>query len=301
MTAHQTPLSASRHGSQGSSERREERPFQHDFDNLSYIGIQMLSTWQVDRHTHEHFELCYVDEGQGWFSIDGDMYRVREGDLFLTKPGEGHQGASLGASYRLYYTGFRLAYRQKLEADFYRLGRARTVKDISGEVKRLFDAVFAEIEDPGPHSALMAESLFQQLLVRVIRLYRAAALPDGDPGGDPGGGPLAPAMKELLRYLHEHASIDFNATDLAKRQHLSRTHLEREFKRAFGIPLGKYVRMLCTDRAKYWLAETSETITSIAEKLGFSSLHAFSVFFKRQTGISPYAYRHPSSPNDEKR
>ncbi|MDG0813883.1 AraC family transcriptional regulator [Cohnella rhizosphaerae] len=219
------------------------------------------------------------------------------GDLFLTKPGEGHQGASLGESYRLYYTGFRLAYRQKLEADFYRLGRARTVRDTSGEVKRLFDAVFAEIEEPGPHSALMAESLFQQLLIRVVRLYRAAALQDGDPGD----GPLAPAMKALLHYLHEHASIDFNATDLAKRQHLSRTHLEREFKRAFGMPLGKYIRMLCTDRAKYWLAETSETITSIAEKLGFSSLHAFSVFFKRQTGISPYAYRHPASPNDEKR
>ncbi|MFC3803660.1 helix-turn-helix domain-containing protein [Cohnella sp. GCM10012308] len=296
MTLHPTTPPASSHGCKSCSERREELPFRHDFDNLSYIGIQMLSTWQVDRHTHEHFELCYVDEGQGWFSIYGDLYRVREGDLFLTKPGEGHQGASLGESYRLYYTGFRLAYRQKLETDFYRLGRARTARDASGEVKRLFDAVFAEIEEPGPHSALMAESLFQQLLIRVIRLYRAAALPDGDPGD----GPLAPAMKELLQYLHEHASMDFNATDLAKRQHLSRTHLEREFKRAFGIPLGKYIRMLCTDRAKYWLAETSETITSIAEKLGFSSLHAFSVFFKRQTGISPYAYRH-ASPNDEKR
>ncbi|RED65303.1 helix-turn-helix transcriptional regulator [Cohnella phaseoli] len=297
MTTRKTPLPASRSRYKGSSELREELPFQHDFDNLSYIGIQMLSTWQVDRHTHEHFELCYVDEGQGWFSIDGDLYRVRQGDLFLTKPGEGHQGASLGESYRLYYTGFQLTNRQKLEADFYRLGRARTVRDTSGDVKRLFDAVFAEIEDPGPHSALMAESLFQQLLVRVIRLYRDAALPDGGPEQ----GPLAPAMKELLQYLHEHASIGINALDLAKRQHLSRTHLEREFKRSFGIPLGKYIRMLCTDRAKYWLAETGETITSVAERLGFSSLHAFSVFFKRQTGISPYAYRRPFSPNDEKR
>jgi len=297
MTAHKNPLPASRNRYRGSSELREELPFPHDFDNLSYIGIQMLSAWQVDRHMHEHFELCYVDEGQGWFSIDGDMYRVREGDLFLTKPGEGHQGASLGEAYRLYYTGFRLTNRQKLEADFYRLGRARTVRDTSGDVKRLFDAVFAEIENPGPHSALMAESLFQQLLVRVIRLYREAALPDGAPED----GPLAPAMKELLHYLHEHASIGINALDLAKRQHLSRTHLEREFKRSFGIPLGKYIRMLCTDRAKYWLTETGETITSIAERLGFSSLHAFSVFFKRQTGISPYAYRHPLSSNDEKR
>jgi len=298
MTASKTPPPASRNRYKGSSELREELPFQRDFDNLSYIGIQMLSTWQVDRHMHEHFELCYVDEGQGWFSIDGDMYRVRQGDLFLTKPGEAHQGASLGeSSYRLYYTGFRLANRHKLEADFYRLGPARTVRDTSGDVKRLFDAVFAEIEDSAPHSALMAESLFQQLLVRVIRLYRDAALPDGRPNE----GPLAPAMKELLQYLHEHGSIGINALDLAKKHHLSRTHLEREFKRSFGIPLGKYIRTLCTDRAKYWLAESDETITSVAERLGFSSLHAFSVFFKRQTGISPYAYRRPFPSNDEKR
>ncbi len=297
MTIYKSPLPAARNRYKGSSELREDLPFPYEFDSLSYLGVQSLSTWQVDRHIHEHFELCYVDEGQGWFSIDGDLYRVSQGDLFLTKPGECHQGASLGETYRLYYTGFQLTKRPKLERDYYRLGRGRTVQDPSGRVKRLFDALFSEIEEAGPHSALMAESLFHQLLVRVIRLYRDDGLPDGDPEG----GPLAPAMKELLHYLHEHASIGINAMDLAKMHHLSRTHLEREFKRSFGMPLGKYVRMLCTDRAKFWLTETDDTVTAIAERLGFSSLHSFSVFFKRHTGVSPYAYRRPSLENDEKR
>lgn len=298
MAEFKTSIPTVRSRYRGASELREELPFQYEFDNLCYIGIQTLSTWQVDKHIHEHFELCYVDEGQGWFSIDGELYRISQGELFLTKPGELHQGASLGEqSYRLYYAGFQLTDQHKLEGDYYRLGRVRTVKDESGHIKKLFDSIFSEIENAGPHSSLMAESLFYQLLVHGIRLYHAASVPS-DPSA---GNALTPVMKELLRELHEKAAINIHVKDLAAKHHFSRTHLEREFKRCYGVPLGQYIRTLCVDRAKYWLSESSDTITAIAERLGFSSLHAFSVFFKRQTGISPHAFRRSAFLHDEKR
>lgn len=286
---------------QWQAEKREELPFHRQFDGLTYIGMTSYETWRVPPHYHDHFELCYVDEGQGWFSLDGRFYPVKQGDMFLTKPGENHQGAAAGdRPFRLYYAGFHLNDMARLEDDFYRIGYGRVVADLGGAVKSLFDLIFDEIAHSRIHSALMAHSHFVALLVNVIRSFRDEQ--PGPPGE--GGTAITPIVKDLLEFLHEKVAIGVQIGELAREYHLSRTHLEREFKRCIGIPLGKYMRSLCMERAKYWLQQPGASVTGVAERLGFSSIHSFSVFFKRHSGLSPQDYKKGRSgkeENDEKR
>jgi AraC-like DNA-binding protein len=139
------------------------------------------------------------------------------------------------------------------------------------------------------------------LLSHVIRAYGQESLPT-----DADGTSITAVVKELLEELHESVGIGLGIEELADRHHLSRTHLEREFKRCMGIPLGQYIRTLCMERAKYWLRQPRMSVTEVAERLGFSSIHPFSVFFKRHSGLSPMAFRkgrlgESSGGNDEKR
>jgi len=263
---------------------RAELPFQL-FENLVYIGIVSQQSWHVQQHYHDHYELCYVDKGQGWFSIEGNLYPVVAGDLFLTKPQEVHQGAAeLDFPYRLYYLGFQLEQMRKLEIDFSRLGLYRVVRDQDGLVKRMCDTIFQEIQTDKSHSNWLVQGCFLQMLVHVIRRFNGSSR-QTDPFS------LSPVIMDLLIYLHKHVRFHQSIDDLSNRFHLSRTHLDREFKRSLGVTLGHYIRSLCLDRAKYYLRETSDSITSISENLGMASIHKFSMFFKRMTGVSPLEYR----------
>ncbi|MGG4034262.1 AraC family transcriptional regulator [Paenibacillus cisolokensis] len=279
---------------EGDREIRYDLPFEHLLDNLGYIGIVARQTWKVDPHSHPHYELCLVDEGEGWFAIGSSLYKVARGDLFLTKPGEVHQGAASGDQpFSLYYLGFRLGELRNLEVDFFRIGAARVRPDIDSGTRALFDALFREIRVDEPYGHLLSQGLLLQLLVHVYRLYRGgetdreAALP---PARVPAG--YIPA---LLMDLHGDAGAALTIDELCARYHVSRPHLTREFRRVVGMPIGEYRRRLCVDQAKHSLRETDQTVSSIAESLGFSSIHAFSVFFKRCTGMSPLQYRQMSA------
>jgi AraC family L-rhamnose operon regulatory protein RhaS len=267
-------------------EIRIDLPFHHKLENLAYIGINSEETWHVRTHYHDHFELCYIDEGKGWFSIDDLFYEVSAGNLFLTKPGEIHRGSAAGElPFKLYYFGFQLDQMRDLEMDFYQLGLHRVAKDDEKYVKRLCDQIFKEINSDIAHSSSMVQGYFIHILVYVIRTYRQNGGYTDQPLI------LTLTIKSLLCYLNQNVRFHHNIDELSKMLHISRTHLEREFKRYIGTSLGHYIRSLCIDRAKFLLTDVQNTITVIAEKLQFESVHKFSMFFKRMVGMSPSEYR----------
>jgi AraC-like DNA-binding protein/quercetin dioxygenase-like cupin family protein len=268
-------------------ETRIELPFSLVFESLAYIGVVLRETWHVRPHYHEHFELCYVSEGQGWFAIEEFSYKVKQGDLFLTKPGEVHQGAAAGdLPFRLSYLGFQLDKMSTLELSYYQLGSHRVVPDSEGIIKGILEAIFNELQSEQKHRQEMAQGLFLQLLVHLLRTYEHSTLvQDGAPGV------FSPLLRQVLYHVHTEIGNGHGIDELALSVHVSRSHLTHEFKRAMGVSLGQYLRALCLDWAKLYLRETSDTVSSIAERLRFSSIHTFSIFFKRHVGMSPQEYR----------
>ncbi|MDR6550521.1 helix-turn-helix domain-containing protein [Paenibacillus qinlingensis] len=72
---------------------------------------------------------------------------------------------------------------------------------------------------------------------------------------------------------------------------ISRGYFFDLFKQATGMTPTQYVTQYRVNRAKEDLLFSSLTITEIAEKHGFSSLHYFSKLFDKLHGQSPRAYR----------
>ena len=288
---HKAPTPSTTKIVEADQETRIELPFALVFESLAYIGVVLREAWHVRPHYHEHFELCYVNEGQGWFAIEDFSYRVKQGDLFLTKPGEVHQGATAGnLPFRLSYLGFQLDKISTLELDYYQLGSQRVIPDQEGIIKGIFEAIFDELQGERKHRLEIVQGLFLQLLVRLLRTYEYSMLVKNSVSVV-----FSPLLRQVLYHVHTEIGNGHGIEELALRLHVSRSHLTREFKRAMGISLGYYLRALCLDWAKLYLRETSDTISSIAERLHFSSIHTFSIFFKRHTGLSPQEYRRQAS------
>ncbi|GHO50535.1 helix-turn-helix transcriptional regulator [Ktedonospora formicarum] len=262
-------------------------PFALVFESLTYVGVVSRQTWQVRPHYHDHFELCYVDKGEGWFAIDDVVYAVKKGDLFLTKPWEIHQGAARGDTpYRLYYLGFELDTMSHLETDYYQLGIHRICPDLQETLRHTFSELLTELQQQQMHALEMIQSLFLRLLVLVLRLYEYTGQME-----DRKDVLLSPIIREVLNSIHAARGSSLTIEQLSEKVHLSRSHLAREFHRCLGIPLGRYMRTVCLGWSKLYLRETPASISQIAERLHFPSIHSFSLFFKRHTGLSPQEYR----------
>lgn len=264
-----------------------EVPFGTHFDSLLYVGMAEQKKWYTPPHYHPHFELCYVVKGQGWFYNNHHFYNVKEGDLFLSKIGEVHYGAASGIhSFKMYYLGFKLDPMNHLELDYLDIGNNRVATDRTGTLELMFETIIEEIRSVRRQRMRMAQSLLTQLLITVVRNYSEAV-----EQGESSPAILHPAIKRALELLHLEGTIRYNVDDLCAAVHLSRSHLSRLFKTTLGISISDYIRALYMDRAKYYLRETNDSVSEIAVRMGFSSIHNFSMFFKKGTKMSPAEFR----------
>ncbi len=72
---------------------------------------------------------------------------------------------------------------------------------------------------------------------------------------------------------------------------LSTHHFLRLFKQAFGRTPHQFLTHRRIERAKQLLRRTEKPVTEICRDIGFESLGSFSHLFRRETGVSPTAYR----------
>jgi AraC-like DNA-binding protein len=79
--------------------------------------------------------------------------------------------------------------------------------------------------------------------------------------------------------------------DVLRAVPMSRTRLEQKFKALLGHSPHRQLVQQRIARAKHLLAESKIAISEVAEQAGFDNASYLSVAFRRETGLSPFAYR----------
>lgn len=99
-------------------------------------------------------------------------------------------------------------------------------------------------------------------------------------------------ISDMISYILQHyTEKSFTVQDIANEFGISEVHLRRIFKRSEYISPIKYINSLKIDKAKNMLRVSNYTIAEIAFSAGFDDPYYFSRLFKKETGISPSAYR----------
>lgn len=89
--------------------------------------------------------------------------------------------------------------------------------------------------------------------------------------------------------MHLSESLHFN--NLAKMAGQTPRTLARKLAAETGMSWGQIVQKMRMIRAIEMLAETRSPVTEVALGVGYQSLSAFNVAFRRFTGHSPTTYR----------
>ena len=99
------------------------------------------------------------------------------------------------------------------------------------------------------------------------------------------------SASEIISYIDVNYKEKITLDELAFIFRTNRSTLCKEFKSGTGKTITEYVADKKLLRAMDKIKNTDKTFTEIAEDLNFESIHYFTRFFKKMTGVSPKEFR----------
>jgi len=99
------------------------------------------------------------------------------------------------------------------------------------------------------------------------------------------------ALRRVRDHLDVHYAEPITLTRLAALVGMSKFHLIRSFRAAYGETPMRYLTRRRIERAQDLLRSANLTVTEICMLVGFASLGSFSSRFTELVGMSPVAYR----------
>lgn len=101
---------------------------------------------------------------------------------------------------------------------------------------------------------------------------------------------------EIIHHLRDHLlSEGYEALPwLAQEHRMSISHIQKLFRKVYGVPIYHYIQEYRLERAAVELSGNSRRITEIAMDAGYTSISKFSACFKKRYGMTPSEYRRQS-------
>lgn len=277
----------------------KEGKFHFDHDYLAeprpYGGVYLyqIGDWQcqpgrqVGAHTQICHEISCIVSGTGTFFFNGQAYRVRPGDLFLSPQGSQHNiRSSRHDPLRYNYCGFMpdpAAGREYAQlADFFAHVTEPLAQDRHSSVRQVFSLLFNEMIINDESSGLLLQNQLSQLLLLTRRCYRKdAALQAGNH--------RQRMVYDVVNYIDNNIFGIRKLTDVSRQLGYSYSYVSQSFAAVMGASLSSYYQRRRFEKAVELLAQAN-TVTQVAEALGFDSVQSFSRFFRKSCGMPPSRY-----------
>ncbi len=276
-----------------------------------HVGDSMY--YLYDGSSNEKLRVCSVyalhlfTGGPGEMEINGVRYPIENRTLIFLKPGEPHAfhitpGQPL-PSYNLYVDLWDAGSPSSANRTFIYAPEPFELRDTA----LIFPC--EELDSLPSVCSLQPYPELYEAFVSMAKLYHHAAFYRTEMLGS-----LFYAwMLNWYNTVHTHQPTDYRIVRLLAHLNdhpeqrepvetwwtfcgLKRTYFHALFLRETGLTPKAYQHKLLMRRASNLLLETELTVTAIAERLGYPSIHPFSRHFSAYYGVSPKQYRlHPQT------
>jgi len=154
-------------------------------------------------------------------------------------------------------------------------------------IKHLGCLLWTELYTTGLGGAVYAASLAQVLALHLLRTAGARTpVLRHYTGGLP-----KHKLDLVLAYIHDQLAGQITLADLAGLVHLNQYHFLKAFRQSMGVTPHRYLLARRIAQAQALLHNHMMPITTIALQVGFRTPSHFTWHFRRQTGVTPTAYR----------
>ncbi len=236
---------------------------------------------------HEHYELCLLLEGAADYCVEGSVYSMLSGDVILTKKAESHfVKTPQEAPCKFIAVGFSEddiseSCRAKIQTflDVRPLGQfnlfpAAQFKDT--QWKYYLEKLYEHQENPD----LMGIYL-SVLLTELMLAFTSISQPSSH---------RSDQLFAVIGYINSHLSEAMSVESLCQRFFISRSQLNRLFRKMTGASVWDYVVAKRLMYAKL-LLEAGETPAAACQKCGFNDYSPLYRAYKARYGVSPRLHK----------
>lgn len=253
--------------------------------------------WRNYLHSHSFFEICYAFAGEGLFRIGEQEHSVRQGQVFVARPGETHE--IISATHNplgIYFWSYTLTQRQDcplqaIGSDALLHAFLTSNCSVSAQtpgMQRTLELLTEEIVQRAAGYRQVIEGLVVKLLFDTARAV--VVLPEQ--ALDPMGRSQEEAIvRVMVHYLRDNACRVVSIRDLAAQIHLSERHTSRLFQKVMGTSIKTYLSTIRMETAAQLLLEQRLSIKEIAQATGYPNVRYFITVFHQKTGLTPAVFR----------
>jgi AraC-like DNA-binding protein len=290
-----------------------------------YCRSELAAPWGIDLPAFEGCMMFHVvTAGHCWLEVEGDEPRLlQQGSLALVPHGTGHRirssqtaeaeplfdipveqvsdryeimrygGAGESTHLTCGVVRFDHVAGQQLIALLPRVLQIDTWADDEGSwLQSTLRFIAREARELRPGGETVITHLADILIIQAIRSWIDSA-PQPDRG-------WLSALRDdqvgrALAAIHREPEKDWTVALLAKEVGMSRSGFSARFTSLVGESAMRYLTRWRMQLARAQLLETSDSLSVLADRLGYQSEAAFSRAFKRVFGVSPGSLRHAAT------
>ncbi len=277
----------------GLSEGFQEVPVQKGYlyeDFRLFHNTDALGTENVGVHFHTFYKVTFVKYGAGSYMIDGKLYDIRPCDIILVGINVPHQPSfktgELYDRYTLYISSRMIDKFDIPECHIYELFSSesgnviRPDENKSERFVNMMERIDTETRSSSYAAPLAARLGVLKFLVEAGRCREESSLtvPLRLPEDD--------KMLGILRYINENITENMSIQDIAAHFYVSKYHMMRSFKDAFGCPMHEYIVNRRLTKAHEMILQGVAPADACYE-CGYGSYSAFARAYHDKYGLSP--------------
>ena len=258
--------------------------------SVSNIAREQFMT-PVPRHVHGNgsYEFHYIASGYGTARINGSIYKLVPGTLYVTGPQVEHEQIPYLDNPMTEYAVFFVIQKetmdlscvdQFLETPFWMGENASAIHD-------LLQIVFEELQDKQAGYLTQVSALLQQMVIYLIRNYQIPR-PGNIAGMRTGNLYEKRAFLTDKAFLYEYREVTLSR--LSEYLGLSERQTERFLKEYYGKTFAQKRTDARMSAACIFLKNEEPDLYDIAEKTGYRSIDYFVNAFKKYFQITPKRY-----------
>lgn len=274
---------------------KKKQTFQNQPSHFERFGFMVQkAVHKKDRmpsaHAHKHYEILYIMRGSKTLTVNNSLnYTLNRNNICLFKPYFIHQTCSdSDEQTRILVhidTDLINEFCDFLSYDLIACFNC-CVLNLPPHAQKQLECqlmYLTELNPDSPNYVLNCKIGLLNLLNLLTNIEKSH---------DTNGSSLATkSEKERIYEIMEHIGNNYykeiSVSDLADIACFSKVHLNRIFKKITGTTLHKYLVTIRLTKAREFLINSNDSVSSVAYSCGFNSPEAFSRAFKDNFGCSP--------------
>ncbi|MCF2490936.1 helix-turn-helix domain-containing protein [Dyadobacter sp. CY347] len=249
-------------------------------------------------HRHGFYHLVLFTKGGGFHTIDFNHFQVHPFQIYFMSPGQVHSWNFVGEMNgfvvnfsEAFFRSFLLKPDYLESFSFFDGDSNNSViaisADIQADVVKLFEDLLVQSK-----KVKFREDIIRVLLLHIFLLLEQSQAQDNKEAFRNQQNPLIRNFQQLI----EKNFIKVKQPgEYAEMLHVTPNHLNALCKEHLGLQAGAVIRNRIALEAKRLLINLDFTVSEIAYKLNFNDNSYFARFFKKETGMTPEAFRAKSA------